>query len=94
MERKVKRKSKVRILGEWIKLNYVENLIAEDGDKCWGVCHEDTRTIDLEMTMCDEMHKRTLNHEKMHMKLRLSGIIEILSEDADEALARLAELDD
>ena len=93
MERKKARKSRVRILGRWIKILYIEDLKA-DGEKVWGICDDDELTISIEATASDDMYQRTLEHEKMHMRLRLSGLIEMMSDELDEALARLMEMKD
>jgi len=87
-----KRKKRVRVMGHWIQVVHVKGLL-EDGERCWGVCLEDELTIVLEEDMSDILYKRTLNHEKMHMRLRLCGLIELIPPEIDEALARMMELE-
>lgn len=88
------RKTKVRVLGQWVQIVYMKDLRNEDDEPCWGMCDVDNRRISLEADMDDAMYERVLRHEKMHMKLRLSGLIEMMSEELDEALAVLMELKD
>lgn len=83
----MKRKSKIKVLGQWIKIEHVD-LTKEDlfGDAC-----AITRKIRLETTLTDSEYKRLLAHEVEHIRLRLSGLVEMMTPELEEALAVLAE---
>ena len=86
------KKTKTRILGEWVTIEYVKDLADEEGNKVWGLCNADTRTISLNADMEPALMERTLKHEKTHMILRLSGLFELISIEVEEALATLMEI--
>lgn len=89
----MKRPDRVKILGQWCHILYVD--LKAEGDQAdeifWGDANVDTRIIRIEKTADDEMTKRILRHEKMHMKLGLSGLSELFSAEQEEALCVLAE---
>jgi hypothetical protein len=63
------------------------------GETLYGDCDSATRIIRIEKSSDDELCKRILKHEKMHMKLGLSGLTEILTSEQEEAICVLAETD-
>ena len=91
----MKRPDRVKILGQWITILYVD--LKKEGENhdeiLYGDCDSRARIIRIEKTLDDDLTKRILNHEKYHMKLGLSGVAELLTSDQEEALAVLAETD-
>ena len=89
----MKRPDRVKILGQWINILYVD--LKPEGDKdnetLYGDCDVAARIIRVEKSSDDELCKRILKHEKLHMKLGLSGLTEILSSEQEEAICVLAE---
>lgn len=83
-----KRKTKIKILGEWIKIEYCS---IEVMDGCWGDSDSQARVIRIEEGLDDAMYKRILSHETMHMKLGLSGISEHLTTETEESICVLME---
>ena len=91
----MKRPDRVKILGQWVNILYVN--LQDEGEKhnevLYGDCDSRTRIIRIEKTLDDQLTKRILNHEKYHMKLGLSGVIELLTAEQEEALCVLSETD-
>ncbi len=89
----MKRPERVKILGQWCKVNFTD--LKEEGNRnneiLYGDCNLTTRTIRVEQSLDDEIAKRVLRHEKMHMKLGLSGLSEMLNPEQEEALCVLME---
>lgn len=82
-----KRKTKIKVLGQWVKVEHVD-LVKEDihGDACAV-----TRVIRIETTLEGDHYGRIMKHETEHMRLRLSGLAELMTDELEEALACLAE---
>lgn len=91
----MKRPDRVRILGQWINILYVD--LKPEGEKAnetlYGDCDSTTRIIRVDKSVDDDLCKRIIKHEKMHMKLGLSGLTEILTLEQEEAICVLAETD-
>jgi len=78
------------VLGEWIKIKFVEHLEDTDGSKLHGVFCEEKAEIQIEKNKPEFMW-RVLIHEVQHCLLRKAGWDEILGNDKEEGLCKLAE---
>ena len=88
----MKRPDTVRVLGQRCHVLYVDlKSESKDEETLYGDCDAATRIIRIERTLDDDMTKRVLKHEKMHMKLGLSGLTELFTTEQEEALCVLAE---
>lgn len=85
----MKKATRVRIMGVWIKIKHVEGLYEDQA--MFGEYDSDTRTIRLEDLLEGNRYKEVLNHEKFHALCQLSGQTEILDDKAEEALAVMME---
>ena len=83
----MKRKSRVRVLGQYFKIEYCD-LTADDLD---GDCDPNKRIIRIEQTLEPDHMKRIIDHEVMHARLFVSGLYEGFTGRQQEALAVLAE---
>lgn len=79
----------ISILGEWIKIKYVED-IPHDSKFIHGDYNDDENLIRIRMNNPDFMAKALL-HELMHALLTKSGWADKLGEDTEESLCRLVE---
>ena len=84
---------KIKVFGQAVTVRYIDKLKNEDGIPCLGLSHINDRTIELEQGLSKAATARVLRHEIFHMKLGISGLTELLSEELEEALAVLAETD-
>lgn len=70
----------------------------EKGDDAWGTWEPSTRTIELEKKATIEHQWRVLGHELMHAMLADSGLVNLLTDEMQEAIcdaagtARIAEM--
>jgi hypothetical protein len=89
----LKRPDRLKVLGQWCHVLYVDlkKEGAENSETLYGDCDAALRVIRIEKTLDDDMTKRVLKHEKMHMRLGLSGLSEILSSEQEEAICVLME---
>ena len=89
----MKRPDRVKILGQWCAVKFMD--LKEEGQRnnetLYGDCDLATRTIRVEQSLDDDLAKRVLKHEKMHMKLGLSGLSELLTLEQEEAICVLME---
>ena len=85
----MKKANSTRVLGVHIKIEHVPNLIETEGNL--GEADDDTFTIRLDASLEGDRYKRVLRHERTHMALRMSGIVEHLDDNTEEALCRLME---
>jgi hypothetical protein len=77
------------ILGVKVRIQHVPFLSATEG--ILGDADDDKQLIRLDADLEDAQYKRVLRHEKVHMALRLSGLVELMTDDLEEALCRLFE---
>ena len=89
----MKRPSKIKVLGQVVTIKQVTNLKNEDGIACHGLCEVHNRIISIEKGMPNDKYIRLVRHETFHMKLGMSGLSEMLTDEQEEALAVLAEID-
>tara|TARA_R100000742_G_C4256970_1_gene74823 strand:+ start:129 stop:404 length:276 start_codon:yes stop_codon:yes gene_type:complete len=91
----MKKPEKIKILGQWAKVQYVDLTKGGEavGEVLYGDCDVATRTIRIEKSLDDNLTKRVIKHETMHMKLGLSGLSEILTDEQEEAICVLVESD-
>jgi len=85
----MKRRNKVRILGQWITIQHVDL----SKEEIHGDADTHKKIIRLDSSLNDTEYKRVLRHESYHIKLGLSGMSEQLDEKVEEALCVLAEID-
>jgi hypothetical protein len=91
----MKKRSKLRVLGQWVELQHVDlSTSDDDGTALLGDCDSDRRIIRIDESLEGEEYQRVLRHEVFHMKLRLSGLKELVADDVEEALAVLMEIKD
>ena len=93
----MKKKSKIRCLGQWVRIEHCDLTKANDDQTALlGHCLADKRLIKIEETLDYAEYDRVLRHEIFHMRLAISGLsqMEGMSEDLEEALATLAESKD
>lgn len=83
----MKRRKRMKILGEWVELEHVQF----DNDDRWGDCDVGKRIIRIVETATDEEYARVLRHEVCHMRMGISGLTEFMTPELEEALAVLAE---
>lgn len=76
------------ILGQRVNIKYVT--MSNDH----GQCDVALREIRLNKKLDGDSLYRVLRHEKMHMRLGISGISELLTSEMEEALCCLAESED
>ena len=89
-----KKKSRIRVLGQWVELKHEDlSTAGDDNIPLLGDCDCDSRVIRIEASLEGEQYNRVLRHEIFHMKVRLSGLKELLQDDVEEALAVLMESD-
>jgi hypothetical protein len=86
----MKKANSTRILGVRIKIEHVPNLTADEG--ILGDADDDTFTIRLDAGLEGDRYRRVLRHERTHMALRMSGIVEHLDDNTEEAICRLFEV--
>ena len=84
----MKKRARVKVLGQWIRIEHVPS---EQMEGCLGFCIVEKRLIQLDASLEGDEYKRVLKHEITHMKHRISGLIEMMSPELDEALAVLSE---
>ncbi len=89
----MKKPKSITVLGNRVTVKSVADLKATDGDKCFGLACVQTRTISIDSKCKGAAYDRVLRHEIFHMKLGLSGQSENLTDEQEEALAVLAEID-
>lgn len=90
----LKKRNRIKVLGQWVTLEHADLSKADtDGGELCGDCDVDKRIIRLDEKLEGEEYRRVLRHEVFHMKVRISGLKELLSDEVDEALAVLAEVD-
>ena len=89
----MKRPSKIKVLGQVVTIKQVANLKNEDGIPCHGMCEVHERVISIAKGMTNSKYERVVRHEMFHMKMGLSGIGEMFTDEQEEALAVLAEID-
>ena len=85
----MRKPNSVTILGQLIDVEYVDDLIITEG--IYGDACAVEYKIRLDASLDDEKFKHILRHEKMHIILRLSGLVEHLSPETEEALCCLME---
>ena len=88
----MKKPKSITVLGQRVTVKIVDDLKYEDA-KCHGLCCADTRTISIDSKAKGSFYTKVLRHETFHMKVRLAGIAELLTDEQEEALAVLAEID-
>ena len=81
---------KFMVLGQKIKVEYVDNLVVE-GERCEGGCYVSERVIKIDASLINDTGRllRVIRHEVMHMRIGLCGLSEIL--DPKEAICVLME---
>lgn len=90
----MKKRKRIKVLGQWITVEHCDlSKAGESGEALCGDCNVDRRVIRIDETIEGEEYKRVLRHETFHMKVRISGVNEMLTDEIDEALAVLAEVD-
>jgi len=91
----MRKPDRAKVLGQWVDILYVD--LKPEGEKddenLFGDCDVPNRVIRIEKTLEGELFKRTLRHEKQHMKLGISGLSNQLSPELEEQLCDLAEVD-
>jgi len=85
----MKKRSRIKILGQWVNLEHVD--LTKEG--VHGDCDVEQRKIRIHIGLEGERYKRVLRHECEHMKFGLSGLVELLTPELEEALCTLAEVD-
>lgn len=78
----MKRKTRIRVKGEWVRVEHVDLSVEE----LLGDADINKRVIRIEISLTDKEYKRVLAHEKMHMILGLSGLAELLSAELEEGI--------
>ena len=89
----MKRSKKIKVLGQSVTVTEVAGLKNEDGHACHGLCEVQRRAISIDKGLDDGSYDRVLRHEVFHMRVGIAGINEMMSEELEEALAVLAEID-
>ena len=77
--KKMRKPSKISILGQEIKIVYKDIL----DDNCCGLFHPDTMDIEIKK---DKYWRSTLIHEIIHAILCISGATELVTDKIEEAL--------
>ena len=85
----MKKATRVRIMGVWIKIKHVEGLYEDQS--MFGEYDSDIRTIRLEEQLEGDRYKEVHTHEKFQALCQLSGQTEILDDKVEEALAVMME---
>lgn len=85
----MKKQESTTILGVKVRIQHVPNLTAIEG--ILGDADDDKLLIRLAAELEGAQYKRVLRHERVHMALRLSGLVELLTDGTEEALCRLFE---
>ena len=80
------------VLGQKVKIEYVDNLIVE-GERCEGGCYISERVIKIDASLINDTNRllRVIRHELMHMRIGLSGLSEIIDPKVEEAICVLME---
>ena len=81
------RKKTVEVLGVSVKVRHVDL----SKEKLLGDFCNLKLTIRLEKTMTESEYKRVLAHETFHARLHISGLVELITEEVEEALCVLEE---
>ena len=89
----MKRPSKIKVLGQVVTVKQIANLKNEDGIACHGFCDVHNRVIAIEKGISNDKYIRIVRHEMFHMKMGLSGVGEMFTDEQEEVLAVLAEID-
>ncbi len=76
----------VRGAGGVIKVRLVKLPKCEDGADAWGTWEPSTRTIEIERCALLAHQFRVMYHELMHATLSDAGIVNMLSDEAQELL--------
>ena len=82
-----KKRTRAKCLGQWVDIQHCD--LTEEG--LLGDCDPSKRIIRIEVTLEGAEYKRIEAHEFAHMKMALSGLVEMMSPELEEALAVLAE---
>ena len=89
----MKRPSKIKVLGQEVTIKVLAKPEQDDGTVCHGMCEVNDRRISIEAGLNNSVYSRVLRHEVFHMKMGLSGLSEMLTDEQEEALAIIAEID-
>ena len=90
----MKKRNRIKVLGQWVTLEHTDLSKADtEGGGLCGDCDVDKRVIRIDHNIEGDEYNRVLRHEVFHMKVRIAGLKELLSDEVDEALAVLAEVD-
>ena len=90
----MKKHDRVKVLGQWVRVEHKDlSVDAAPDENLHGDCNVERRLIRLDQSLEGADYKRVLRHEKMHMKLGLSGLSELLTPEQEEAICVLSEID-
>lgn len=70
-----------------IKVKLVDSCKGERGEEAWGTWADDTRTIEICRRATLEHQWRVFGHEMAHAALADSGLVHLLNDESQEALA-------
>lgn len=85
----MKKANSTRIFGVKVDIEHVKGLAEKEG--ALGIADDDQLLISLDADLEGDRYKRVLRHERTHMALRMSGIVEHLDDPTEEAICRLFE---